>query len=253
MVSVLIEYECMVTKDDILAEIRRLANENGGLPVGKARFLNETGIRESDWSGRYWTKWGDALIEAGFQPNVLNPAMHSIDTLTTIIADFTRELGHFPTVVERKMKRRTDPNFPSHGVIENRLGNRQELLRRLVEFASQNPGYEAVRECCEPLLDGSTGRGTSRKEDNSAVGYVYLIRMGKWHKIGATTDILRRTREIRITLPEKEELIHTIMTDDPFGVERYWHNRFSNRRTTGEWFVLSSTDVRAFKKWRRIF
>jgi len=39
------------------------------------RFLAETGIRESDWQGRYWIRWSDALAEAGFKANTLNPRM----------------------------------------------------------------------------------------------------------------------------------------------------------------------------------
>lgn len=245
--------ERMVTKDEILSEILRLADENGGSPVGRSRFFTETGISESDWLGRYWTRWGDAVAEAGFRPNTLNPVGLSVEDLTASVADLTRDLGHFPTVAERKMKRRSDSGFASHGVIEKRLGNRSELVRRLVEFAADRPGYEAVLDCCTPLMVDDTGGDEVEGEGERAeAGYVYLIRMDRWHKLGCTTDILRRHREIRLTLPEREVLVHTIETDDPFGVERYWHHRFRDRRANGEWFALTPADVRAFRKWRRI-
>jgi len=48
--------EDRMTREVILSEIRRTAQENGGVAHGKKRFLDATGIAESDWSGRYWTR-----------------------------------------------------------------------------------------------------------------------------------------------------------------------------------------------------
>ena len=56
-------------RDRIIAEIRRLAGENGDRPPGRQSFEAQTGIRKSQWYGLYWARWGDALVEAGFAAN----------------------------------------------------------------------------------------------------------------------------------------------------------------------------------------
>jgi hypothetical protein len=58
--------------------------------------------------------------------------------------------------------------------------------------------------------------------------------------------------ELAIQLPEKAVQIHLIETDDPGGVEAYWHNRFQAKRKNGEWFDLGTAEVSAFKRWRKI-
>jgi hypothetical protein len=43
-----------MNKEHIIAEIRRTAELNAGVPLGRLVFFNETGIKESDWKGRFF-------------------------------------------------------------------------------------------------------------------------------------------------------------------------------------------------------
>jgi hypothetical protein len=70
-----------VTRDYILAEIRRTTAENRGVPLGKQRFSALTGVKRHDWFGKYWAKWSDALREAGFTPNIRSAAVPEADLL----------------------------------------------------------------------------------------------------------------------------------------------------------------------------
>ncbi|MGC8521887.1 MAG: GIY-YIG nuclease family protein [Steroidobacteraceae bacterium] len=76
-----------------------------------------------------------------------------------------------------------------------------------------------------------------------------MIRSGRRYKIGFTNSPNRRFREVRIELPDPTHIVHTIETDDPAGIEGYWHCRFASKRVRDtEFFELDSGDVAAFKR-----
>jgi hypothetical protein len=73
---------------------------------------------------------------------------------------------------------------------------------------------------------------------------------GQFYKIGRSNSAGRREYELAIQLPEKAKMIHTIRTDDPAGIQAYWHKRFEIKRRNGEWFKLDAADIAAFKRRR---
>ncbi len=95
-----------------------------------------------------------------------------------------------------------------------------------------------------PTADIAPVLSSSRQND----GHVYLLRAGDYYKIGQSSDLEKRVKSINVALPDKATLEHAISTDDPPGIEAYWHRRFADRRANGEWFKLSKADVLAFKK-----
>jgi hypothetical protein len=132
----------IVTRAHIIDEINRTAEANAGQPLGRQRFYAETGIKETDWSGKYWVRWRNALREAGYPPNQFQSA-HSEELILEKLAAFISELGNFPVIAELKLKRRQDPEFPSHGTFA-RLGDKAKLANLLVAFCQQHGDYQDV-------------------------------------------------------------------------------------------------------------
>lgn len=237
-------------KQHILNEIKRTTEENNGVVLGRSRFYQETGIKESDWKGKYWVRWSDAVKEVGLVPQQMASAYDEQLLIDKLII-FIRELGHFPIIPEYRLKTRQDKSFPSDSTFSSRLGNKRQIAGKIVEYCKQNEGYDDVLASCEIVLRETQ----THKEDKESpdltdviIGYVYLMKSGKNYKIGRSNSIGRREYELTIQLPDKLEKVHTIRTDDPIGIEAYWHKRFEPKRKNSEWFELSSADVSAFKR-----
>jgi Meiotically up-regulated gene 113 len=234
-----------VDKQHIIDEIKRTAAENGGVPLGRQRFEAETGIRIRDWHGKHWRSWGDALVEAGFQPNQMAsayPEPFLLEKLVTIVRDIRR----FPTAVDFQMRARSDPSFPSATVFQ-RLGTQPVLRQKVAAFCSDRPEFSDVLAILGPVAPEQSS-SASAEENEGPFGFVYLMKSGRFYKIGHTNALGRREYELAIQLPEKAAMVHSIKTDDPEGIERYWHERFKDRRANGEWFNLSASDVAAFRR-----
>ena len=236
----------VITKTQILDEIKRTAEANGGQPLGRHRFYAETGIKESDWSGKYWVRWNDAVQEAGYSPNRLQSA-YGDQFLLEKLASLVQELGHFPVSTELQLKARQDKEFPSRNTF-SRFGSKAQLAARLGAFCQQREGYEDVAAICATVSSNQKLEVLPSVEAEAEnFGFVYLLKSGRHYKIGRTNSVGRRERELAIQLPERSEIVHSIRTDDPAGIENYWHRRFKESRRNGEWFELSKNDVAIFK------
>jgi len=228
-------------KLEILNEIRRLAQEAGGTAPGSRQFQQVTGIKEAAWRGIYWARWNDALVEAGFAPNLL-PSERRIpdDVMLAELAKACRHFGAMPTVAEMRMYGRSNPNFPNFKTIERRFSGFSRLGAHLGAWAADKVEFQDVVQ----LLGGLPPVVSAGRADGS----VYLLQSGAFYKIGRSDELERRVKEITIALPEKVTLVHAISSDDPPGIEAYWHRRFAEKRANGEWFKLSRDDVAAFKR-----
>jgi hypothetical protein len=233
-------------RQDILDAIRRTAEANGGIALGHDR-LSAAGITPAVW-GRYWARLSEAQREAGVAPNRANEAHPEEEALVSLVK-LVRELKAIPTGRDRVVKRNSDPTFPSEKVWK-RLGPKARLLSRLRRFAERTPGHEDVLALC---LSAEEGPDATSDLAPVAFGSVYLLKgPGSRYKIGRTNAFGRRRRELSIQLPFDTRKVHVIETDDPAGVETYWHQRFAAKRINSEWFELAPEDVAAFRRWKRL-
>lgn len=230
-------------RERILSEIRRLHKEIGVVP-GNRTFRRLSGIAEKDWKGKIWARWSDALQDAGFEPNSLTPRIND-DVILHAVASATLQLGKLPTQSDLRILWRENPDVPSVTTMKAHFRRWAMLVEALRHWVQQpeNCKYAEVADMLPAQVripEGSSNFGGH--------GHVYLLRAGDYYKIGQSSDLEKRVKSINVARPDKATLEHAISTDDPPGIEAYWHRRFADRRMNGEWFKLSKTDILAFKK-----
>ncbi len=170
-------------KQHILDEIRRTANANNGVAFGWRRFETETGIRYADWYGKFWTKWGDAVSEAGFQANRMVRAYDDAFLLEKLVC-LTHQLRRIPVQGDLLIASRNDPSFPSEKVFR-RFGSRPQRAARVVAYCDANPGRDDVAALWRQVPVQPEKHDTIERSD-SVLGFVYLTRSGRFYKIGKT-------------------------------------------------------------------
>lgn len=232
-------------KERILTEIKRLAAENGGNPPGQAAFEKATGITRGQWRGRLWVAWGDAIVEAGFAPNTVTAELDPKWVLDCY-EEACRHYQHPPTSAEWQFFVRERPGIVGIHSFRRLFGNATGVQAALRDRAVERGDAELLamlpEEKTVSFAPPSPGPASLPE------GWVYLLQSGQHFKIGRSDELEKRVKQISIALPDKVEMVHAIRTDDPPGIEAYWHRRFSDQRANGEWFKLSLTDVKAFKR-----
>jgi hypothetical protein len=76
--------------------------------------------------------------------------------------------------------------------------------------------------------------------------YLYLICSGESHKIGVANDPRSRIKELQTGNPVSLQMVYCFGFQNAFSVEQSIHQRFSEKRVSGEWFSLSEDEIQAF-------
>lgn len=243
-----------ISREEILSEIRKFVLAHDGEIPGLRTFFRTTRIKPSAWTGKYWARWGDAVREAGYDPNAMKQKIPDQDVLEKLAA-FITKLGYFPVRDEINMHARKVPGFPVWQTIKKRYGGMPQTAAALLEL-SRKTGDTALASLCEVRLKRETLKlaSAANAQSKTAVkaGFVYLkyspsLRL---YKIGKANNPDKRGAGISLLLPEDLVPKHEIKTDCPYILEKYWENRFRAKKKQGEWYDLNSEDIEAFKKRR---
>lgn len=237
-----------MTAEEIITAIQVAAKKRKGKAPGGEAFLRSVGLSERGlWRVGFRT-YSEAVAAAGIKPNVMNPGMSDSDVLNGL-AELVLRIERFPTKADISLARIRGDEVVSYAALLRRRGDSIVGLREV--FATFAQSHARVDELSAILgLSEVAGERDFPVLAPSITGYVYLLKSNKDYKIGRSNDVARRRREVSLLLPRELEHVHVIETDDPEGIERYWHQRFADRRTRGEWFALTPEDVRAFRRRR---
>ena len=109
----------------------------------------------------------------------------------------------------------------------------QRTISKLAGFGSASTTIAALRELEE--------KGLVATEIKS--GYVYVISMMDFYKIGCSKDIYKRLAQLDVG-PHPCRIEYYIPTEDMYGLERELHERFSEKKFRNEWFRLNDKELR---------
>jgi hypothetical protein len=233
----------MWTEERILAAYRRATSENDGKPLGRSQF--DKLVPERAWRGKYFARFSELVRKAGFSPNQRHERLDDAELLQPV-AELARTLGRIPTEDERLIARRQNAEFPSNTTLRDHFKGKKELAAALLAFCANRADFEDVFD----ILKASQEADTATEPDTLRDGFVYLMKRGKYYKIGFAANVRGRQSQLNRPVPDAvpHATIHSFKTDDPRGIEAYWHQRFAEKRREGEYFELTPKDVAAFKR-----
>lgn len=133
-----------ISKEEILAELRKVVAANSGAIPGERTFMAATRIKQSAWKGKYWARWTDAVREAGYDPNAMTQKIPDEGILEGL-AVFIAKLGRFPVRDEINIQARTVPGFPVWQTIRKRYGGMPQTAAALLDFSRETGNSSLAR------------------------------------------------------------------------------------------------------------
>lgn len=124
--------------------------------------------------------------------------------------------------------------IPEWNTFQNHFGSKNKFIKELKNYLLDSEKYANVLQMCSDYIAKNTleipTSNANEPISTLVLEFVYLLKSGKFYKIGRTNSVGRRQYEIATQMPEEVTEVHKISTDDSAGIERYWHQRFASKR-----------------------
>jgi hypothetical protein len=119
--------------------------------------------------------------------------------------------GRFPVIAEIRLKKRSDASFPNEKTLKDRFGTRQQFAAKVLAYCESHDRFEDIAAIYTtalnvPNADAEADDGMPQQDG----GFVYLIKSGRFYKVGRSNSAGRREYELAIQLPAKATTVHTI-------------------------------------------
>jgi hypothetical protein len=124
----------------------------------------------------------------------------------------------------------------------DKLNNLARMIALTKSPAIRLRGQEVLRRAhaeLEPPIVYEPKKKALKKPE-----FVYILQGQGACKIGRARDIRKRVDTFSPNLPFPTRLIGTIQSDDCVTSEKQLHARFAAKRTNGEWFALTASDLK---------
>lgn len=252
----------MLTKEEIIKKVQEWSRTNYNLTPSEKVIREELEIPRWEWNA-YWIRVTDLQREAGLRPQKFRNLEYTKEDLCDLFIKTIREEGKLPSRAYLDFKHKQDSKFPSSGTFYDRLGQHGngELATSILEYIKDKQGYKDIITICNALFEKRKSTELENSSVVNSIGYIYLLKTkllkSAAYKIGKARNVESRMNQLR-QQSNDNQLLHKIKTDDMDGVESYWHRRFLTKRlypykTKDEWYKLNPSDVKAFKRWKRVF
>lgn len=116
-------------------------------------------------------------------------------------------------------------------------------------IAIKSKQVSAALDPIDPLSCWPPETSSVMQDTPDRSGYVYVVQGGKYHKIGQCVDINKRLSQFSPKLPFRSEIVYTFKVSNRYKAETFLHLIFKEKRSNGEWFELTSTDLAWIQQW----